>query len=446
MSDLGLARRLDDDMDLTATGSGIGSPHFMSPEQATDAHRADHRSDIYSLGITLFFLVTGTRPFDGATAYAIVLAHANNPLPRAADLGVELPENLQRLIERMTAKRPLERYQDYRSLIADVRRVKAGHSIASAPAPDDVTLASGQGLSAGLGASELPSVPHAGPAPSAPAAASKPAQSDTRDAEPRGLRQPVLLAVTIVFAALAIVVAIVATNRPNRDGGTSKPGQPFNVEPGKGTDVSQTEPKGPPDPDGGFRPPPKGAKGLPPSPLPPLPEIRSPLADGPVAEMFAQAQAFAASNPSAFRQMLARFEQVQAKAAGSALAAQVDAAIATKKRMRDAAVESSMVEFSKRMTAEESRMGPHCVHVWSEFPEELRSEELDRRIYDLVLNTIGRVTGNDPRKGGPPPEFGPKGKESEEFPKKGKEFEDSSKKGKKGGEGGPKGKRPPDDG
>jgi hypothetical protein len=97
-----------------------------------------------------------------------------------------------------------------------------------------------------------------------------------------------------------------------------------------------------------------------------------------------------------------------------------------------AAVGARMDEFTKRMTAEEPRMGPHSVHMWSEFPDALRSEELDRRIYDPALNQIGRLTGKDPRKGGAPPEFGGKGMEPDELGKKGKENEEFGKKRQEG--------------
>ena len=82
----------------------------MSPEQADDARRVDHRADIYSLGITLLFLLTGTA-FDGPSCYAVVLAHANKPLPRGEELGVKLPDNVETLIRRMAAKNPQDRYQ-----------------------------------------------------------------------------------------------------------------------------------------------------------------------------------------------------------------------------------------------------------------------------------------------------------------------------------------------
>ncbi len=128
VSDLGLAKKLTDDSDVTMTGVGMGSPHFLAPEQADDAAHVDHRADIYALGVTLLYLLTGKRPFEGASNFSVVLAHANKPLPTGIELGTALPDELEDFIKRMTAKRPEGRYQNYDELLADLRSVKAGHS------------------------------------------------------------------------------------------------------------------------------------------------------------------------------------------------------------------------------------------------------------------------------------------------------------------------------
>ncbi|MFM8468571.1 MAG: serine/threonine-protein kinase [Limisphaerales bacterium] len=127
VADLGLAKKLTDDSDVTMTGVGMGSPHFLAPEQADDAAHVDHRADIYALGVTLLYLLTGKRPFEGASNFSVVLAHANKPLPTGFELGTPLPEEVERFIKRMTAKLPAARYQDYDELLADLQRVKAGH-------------------------------------------------------------------------------------------------------------------------------------------------------------------------------------------------------------------------------------------------------------------------------------------------------------------------------
>jgi serine/threonine protein kinase len=131
VSDLGLAKILNETSDVTMTGAGMGSPHFMAPEQAEDAGNSDHRSDIYSLGITLLFLVTGKRAFEGASPFSVVLAHAKKPLPSGAQLGTELPEPIEMLIARMSAKDPNQRYSTYDELLTDIERVRSGMS----PAP-----------------------------------------------------------------------------------------------------------------------------------------------------------------------------------------------------------------------------------------------------------------------------------------------------------------------
>ncbi len=108
VSDLGLAKKVDDDVELTQTGVGIGSPHFIAPEQADDARHADHRADIYSLGITLLFLLTGRRPYDGTSAFSVVLAHANKKLPTCTELGLALSpdDQVELVIQKMATRIP----------------------------------------------------------------------------------------------------------------------------------------------------------------------------------------------------------------------------------------------------------------------------------------------------------------------------------------------------
>lgn len=117
---------------LTELGDGFGSPDFIAPEQVRDAGGADARSDIYSLGCTLYFLLTGQPPFPGGTAFSKVAAHLEKPLPRLAQHLPNVPEGLQPLLDRMTAKDPTRRYQSAREIAAELERFKiAGSRIAN---------------------------------------------------------------------------------------------------------------------------------------------------------------------------------------------------------------------------------------------------------------------------------------------------------------------------
>ncbi|HSY75054.1 MAG TPA: serine/threonine-protein kinase [Dongiaceae bacterium] len=133
VADMGLAKVLTENSELTMSSVSIGSPHFIAPEQAGDSKNADHRVDIYSLGVTLLYFVTGKHAFDGDSPISVVLAHATKPLPTGADLGTELPEEVESLIRRMTAKNPDERYQTYDELLADLQLVQRGYLPMAAP-------------------------------------------------------------------------------------------------------------------------------------------------------------------------------------------------------------------------------------------------------------------------------------------------------------------------
>jgi serine/threonine-protein kinase len=121
VTDFGLAKAAQADSHITATGEVLGSPGYISPEQA-QGQPTDHRSDIYSLGATFYHLVTGRLPFQAPTAVAMILKHMNEPLrsPRAVNAGIPFP--IASVIQRMMAKRAGERYQDYDALLRDLER------------------------------------------------------------------------------------------------------------------------------------------------------------------------------------------------------------------------------------------------------------------------------------------------------------------------------------
>jgi serine/threonine protein kinase len=103
--DFGLAKRLDGASQVTIAGEVRGSPYYISPEQAEGAP-ADPRSDLYSLGVMFYEMLTGQRPFRGSTIIAIIQSHRNDPIPV---LPPEL-ERFQRLIDALLAKDPRDRF------------------------------------------------------------------------------------------------------------------------------------------------------------------------------------------------------------------------------------------------------------------------------------------------------------------------------------------------
>lgn len=109
LADFGLAKDYDDDRFITRPASGLGTPHFMAPEQYRDAKHVDARSDIYSLGATLYAAVTGRVPFDGCASLVALARKVKGDIPSAKELVTGLSERVDGAIRRAMNPEPLLR-------------------------------------------------------------------------------------------------------------------------------------------------------------------------------------------------------------------------------------------------------------------------------------------------------------------------------------------------
>lgn len=118
VADFGLAKRIDstDEDSITMTGAVLGTPHYLAPEVA-QGEEATAQSDMYSLGIVFFELLTGEKPFQGRTLGSVLVKQIQGDLPPIEAKRPDVPKSLARLIEAMTAKEPSKRPESFRSII-----------------------------------------------------------------------------------------------------------------------------------------------------------------------------------------------------------------------------------------------------------------------------------------------------------------------------------------
>ncbi len=131
VADLGLAKALDDeDHSMTQSGTGLGTPHYMPPEQARNAKHIDATCDIYALGVTLYHFVTGALPFSAESVVELILAKEKGTYKPARQLNKEVSERLSLIIDKAMAKDRKARYQSLAEFIKDLESLNvAGESL-----------------------------------------------------------------------------------------------------------------------------------------------------------------------------------------------------------------------------------------------------------------------------------------------------------------------------
>ena len=126
---------------VTGSGAVLGTADYIAPEQADDAHRADIRADIYSLGCTLYFLLAGQPPFPGGTLIEKLSAHSRRSPEPLDTIRTDLPHGLEPVLDRMMAKDPAHRYQTP----AEVARALAPFAEGAVASPPSSAKANGPG-------------------------------------------------------------------------------------------------------------------------------------------------------------------------------------------------------------------------------------------------------------------------------------------------------------
>ena len=130
VADFGLAKDVSSELELTSPGAVIGTPMYVSPEQGC-GRATDHRSDLYSLGATLFHLIAGRPPYHAATSFELIIRHTVEPTPALRDVPAEVSAFVQRLME----KNPEARPQSYDEALGLIARALELANVAMTPAP-----------------------------------------------------------------------------------------------------------------------------------------------------------------------------------------------------------------------------------------------------------------------------------------------------------------------
>jgi len=141
VADFGLARTQDADVNLTQVGVTMGTPLYMSPEQV-QGQPLDSRSDLYSLGVTFFHMLTGALPFEGDSPLNVAIQHVQNEPPELASIRHDLPAKLCQVIHRMLAKAAEDRFQSPNELLHELQLLQSETKNVEWPVESDLLASS----------------------------------------------------------------------------------------------------------------------------------------------------------------------------------------------------------------------------------------------------------------------------------------------------------------
>jgi len=140
LMDMGLSKTLHDGRPMTTAGTVMGTPNYMSPEQGDGFENLDFRTDVYSLGATLYHMVTNQLPFAGKTLMETLRKQASESLPDPREGNVSISDSCAKLIERMLVRKPEDRYATWEALLADMDVVLSGGTLTGEVLPAGVSV------------------------------------------------------------------------------------------------------------------------------------------------------------------------------------------------------------------------------------------------------------------------------------------------------------------
>ena len=223
LADFGLARE-ESDNSITLTGQMMGTPYYMSPEQARGDRGVDSRADLYSLGATFYHMITGRLPFKGDTPTIVVLKHIEEPVIPPKEHFSELSEGVNGIILRMMEKDPGRRYATPQELIEDLDAFESGQPVGSQAA-----------TTATIVGDDLADNGDAAPAPIIPGTSDAPVVSDPffeEETEPQSSASrtlPMFVASAVsgfVSVVVVLVIIFMMKDKPEIEPGPPRSGPP----------------------------------------------------------------------------------------------------------------------------------------------------------------------------------------------------------------------------
>ncbi len=207
VTDFGIARAFGGGDDLTQTGSVMGTATYFSPEQA-QGKQVDPRSDLYSLGVVIFEMITGQAPFDGETPVTIAYKHVQDEAPTPASINPRVPTALGSIVDRLLAKQPQDRFASAEDLRGELRRIGDDAVVA----PPRVPLIKPPVPATPVATTSIPSVGVEQPAAVAPAVMAHAMSGAPEYVEPPRRNGLFLLALLIMILGVAGIAGYIYVN------------------------------------------------------------------------------------------------------------------------------------------------------------------------------------------------------------------------------------------